>query len=139
MHPGFYVDLRLPLSMYDPKSAHNVYYSNFPRLREVVVDVSLHKIIECSFVLPAADLQEHGLSGALLAYIEHNCIQSLEIFEESTDLLFNFDCLVNDIVETVDHVLRHYLTPYTSDYGIYVFDHWVTPSLACFLKVDADG
>lgn len=132
---AFYVDLRLVIDSFNPLTSCSHYYTTFPRMREVVSIVTLQKIIECVFITPANQIHEDGLTAPLYMYIEHNCIEALELFEADSDLLFNFECLINDIVELTDAVLRTTLLRYGEDYSSYGIENWVSPTLAVFREV----
>lgn len=134
--PGFFVETRPVIEMFDPYLSDSHYYRSFPRMREAVADITVKRIIECVFIIPPHDLQENGLTPLLYEYIENNCLTAMQIFEDETDILFNFDCLVNDIAEVMDNYLNHMLGFHTSEYHRYVFDHWVTNTLACFLRIE---
>ncbi len=132
---AFYIDLRLVIDSFNPLTSHSHYYTTFPRMREVVSVITLQMIIECVFITPANQIHEDGLTAPLYMYIEHNCTRALELFESDTDLLYNFECLVNDIVELTDSVLRTTLLRYGEDYCSYGIENWVTPTLAVFREV----
>ena len=131
--PGYFVDLKPVLDAYDPLRSVSARYVQAPALREAVRLITVKMIIECTFVLPAHDLQENGMTHILYEYIEHSVPKALAMFELDSALWMELDCLVNDIVEATDGYLRHTLAPYTRGYENYVFDHWAAESLATFL------
>ena len=136
MDQGFYVDVRHILLAFDPMTSYNYYYMTNPKLRHVVAEVTIERIIECVFVVSAQSLQENGLTSILYEYMEHQCEKAMSLFEADADLVFNFDLLVNDIVEVTDSLLRHMLSRYTDSYEHYVFDHWAARALGVFLRED---
>lgn len=138
-HLGFYVDIRPALCAFDPMRSHGYYYNAYPALRTVVAEVTVQRIIECVFVIPAHDLQENGLTSVLYEYVEHQCPRSMDIFEADSDILNGFDCLISDITEYVDLLLKQALSVYTDSYTDYVFENWVTPNLAAFVRLDHES
>lgn len=132
---GFYVDLRDVVDHFNPRSSREHYYALYPRLRGIVDNVSVQRMIECVFVYPQSGLHENGLTGLLWEYVEHNCEEAMLAFEADSELLYAFECLCNDITEVVDGLLRCTLTPLSVSYENYVFDHWASPSLAAFYPV----
>ena len=136
---GFYVDVRPILDAFNPYRSYSHYYTTFPLLRKVVGAITVNRIIECVFVLPAHDLQENGMTGVLYEYIEHQCPSAMDVLCDNTDVLFNFDCLVNDIVEAMDILLRQILAYHTNHYEKYVFDHWAADGLAAFLRYENES
>ena len=134
--PGFLIDIRPILMAFDPLRSQSHYYVTYPRLRQVVANITLQRIIECVFVIPAHDLQENGLTSVLYEYIEHQCTAAMELFEADADLIFNFDLLVNDITEVMDIHLKQSTAIYTNQYDQYVFDHWAAENLAAFVRLN---
>lgn len=138
MVSGYIIDMRYILGIFNPAYSQAIPYVNMPTLREVVEEVGLHRIIECVFVIPSHALRENGVSPVLYEYIENRCLHSLEIFEKETEGWMWFDILVNEITELVDEHIRLSLAIHTEAYDRYVFDNWVTPTVACFRKDDYD-
>lgn len=132
--PGFYVDVNPVIQAFNPRTSQSYYYTTSPELREVVSQITVERIIECVFVLPANDLQENGLTSVLYEYIEHSCLHAMEILENNPDALYGLDNLIDDIAEVTDTLLRNTLNKYTANYQAYVFDHWAASGLAAFLR-----
>lgn len=136
---GFYVDVKPVVEAFNPWRSDCYHYTTSPVLRKVVAEVTVERIIECIFIIPAHNLQDNGLPGTLLSYIEHNCPAAMDTLKDNTDLLINFDCLVNDVVELLDLHLRQVLASHTNHYEKYVFDHWAAQGLAAFMRYDNES
>lgn len=132
---GFYVDLGDVVRQFHPRISREHYYGLYPKLRNVMDDVTVQRVIECVFLYPSTSLHENGLTGLLWEYIEHNCETAMLGFEADSDLIYAFECLSNDITERTDQTLRCILSPYGVGYENFVFDHWAAESLAAFYPV----
>lgn len=117
------------------ESRHPIYQET-PELRTVIKQVTIDKIIEFNYLIPAVALYETGLTPALYNYIQENCQKAADLLAAVPGLYENFDILVAIVCEEFDEELRNRITAQASVcYDVVAFDHWAAPHVAAFLDL----
>ena len=123
---------------FSPSSQVQHLYYQTPRLADSVQQISLQKIIELTFCQSADSLDQESL---FWFYVENNCLQVQEWFEEDSNLIFEVEHLLGKMTEYADELLRATLASVNllTHYEGYVFECWVDSTTALFLHTSNDS
>lgn len=130
------VDFRDIIRTFSPLTYPQYYlYQNSKHLSTVMNEVTVERVIELVLMCPSDGLNFHDV--ILMEYIEQHCDQTLMLFQNSWELIENFNLLVEMIVYESDNLLRHKFAHHlpSEDYGRYVFEAWIDSTTALMIPV----
>ena len=128
MKPTVLVNLEHILNFFDPRLGNYLGYQTSPGLAEVMSLIGIRRVIEYSFINSAyVGNQNISTEVGVYVYMEHHCHQALTMLEGDSLMIYEFDILIDNIIQHTDIALRHSFEAagIPIDWGHYAFERWL--------------